>query len=97
MSLTPELQTIVDQTFQKIHDIEDMLLKRDPMMPMHLANIHKTLIQYEELAHLLSDEQIHQLIKGQTQVTGIEIVKATTSKSKSSITRQARSISADDL
>ena len=42
-----ELQPIIDQTFQRIHDIENMLLARDPLLPGHLQAIHKNLTQYE--------------------------------------------------
>ena len=94
---TNQLQPIIDQTFQRIHDIEGMLLARDPMLAGHLQAIHKNLTQYEELNHLLTDEQIHQLIKGQLQITGTVLNQAMAKTSKQSLTKLAKSITADDL
>lgn len=95
--LTPEVQVILDSTFQKIHDIEGLLLARDPMLPGHLQAIHKNLSQYEELNHLLSDDQISRLLAGQRQVTGSVLITSSKSASKSSLTKQAKGITADDL
>lgn len=92
-----QIEVIKDQTFQKIHEIEGMLLKNDPALPGHLAAIHKTMISYEDLPHLLSDEQIHILIKGQTQVTGTVLVQSSAKQSKASITKAAKGITAADL
>lgn len=89
-------QQVIDDTFQKIADLEQQLLRNDPQLPTHLAAIHRNLMQYEELVHLLTDDQIHQLIKGQQVVTGAAIMAGAT-KSKASATRAARGISAADL
>lgn len=97
---TPEndpLFHIKNDLFTKIDGLEEKLLKQDPMLPGHLKAIHQSLIKYEELAHLLSDDQIRKLIKAQKQHTGTVLVKATASKKTASITKQARGISASDL
>lgn len=62
---------------ERIAKIRDGLLQQDPMLPLHLAHIHKTLIQYEELVHLLSDEEIKTLIAGQKKHTNTQLVKET--------------------
>lgn len=95
MEVNNPLQPIIDQTFQKIHDIESLLLIRDPLLAGHLQAIHKNLSQYDELVHLLSDAQISQLMAGQLQQTGTVLVAAKTTKA--SITKQAKGISASDL
>lgn len=65
---------------QKISAIGEKLTQADPMLPIHLANIHRSLKQYEELVHLLSDEEIRILVTGQRQHAKVELVKATTAK-----------------
>ncbi len=95
--LSPEVQQIANDTFQKIADIEAILLANDPLLPGHLAAIHRNLNRYEELNHLLTDEQIHKLIKGQSQVTGTVIVAQVAKSTKASNTRAAKGISASDL
>lgn len=95
--LTPEVQAICDDVFQKIEDIEGIMLRSDPNLLGHLASIHRHLTKFEELNHLLTDEQIHKLIKGQSQVTGTVIVAAVAKSTKAANTRAAKGISADDL
>jgi hypothetical protein len=85
--------------FQRIEAIEKCLLTQDPRLPTHLAVIHSTLIKYEELAHLLSDEQIRMLIAGQKKHAGTELVKESI-KSKTNSAAKNKALSrttVDDL
>lgn len=91
------LKPVLDETFQKIHDIESLLLKSDPTLPGHLAAIHRNLTRYEELNHLLSDDQIRQLIRGQAQVTGTVIMQTVMKSTKAANTKMAKGITAADL
>lgn len=95
--MTNPLQPIIDSTFQKIEEIEQLMLARDPMLAGHLQSIHKSLAPYEELVHLLSDEQIKKLIAGQMQVTGTVLTQAIAKSTKTSVTKQAKNLSVDDL
>lgn len=74
----------------------EKLLEQDPQLPTHLAAIQSSLIQYEELAHLLSDEEIKTLIAGQKKHTGVkltdEIIKA-----KKIPGAKFKAVSADDF
>ena len=45
------------------------------MLPTHLGAIHQSLIQYDELVHLLSDEEIKALVAGQKKHVGVELTK----------------------
>jgi len=54
--------------------VEEKMAKADPEIGTHLRVIHKTLGEYEELAHLLSPEQIGVLMKGLQKHTGIQLV-----------------------
>lgn len=84
--------------FSRIDAIESELLKKDPQLPTHLAAIHKTLIQYEELAHLLSDDQIKILFKGQMKHMAVELIKEGAGKKTSASTNKRLSqTTVDDL
>ena len=79
----------------KLDALEKALLTADPLMPTHLKEIHKHLIQYEELAHLLTEEQISIILEGQQKKLGV-LLAAETSKTKSS-TKIKGGVTADDL
>lgn len=74
----------------KIALIRENLLKQDPLLPTHLRAIHQSLTQYEELVHLLSEDEIEAIIAGQQKQTGVELTKAVTTKSKASVASKLR-------
>lgn len=76
--------------------IEEKLLDRDPQLPTHLAAIHSSLIQYEELVHLLSDSEIKALVAGQKKHTGTKLTDEII-KSKKVPAAKFKSVSADDF
>lgn len=80
----------------KLKTLEEMLLANDPKMGGHLREIHNTLITYEELSHLLSEEQIAVILEGQQKKLGI-ILAAETSKVKKGSTKIKGGVTADDL
>ena len=78
--------------------LEEALLARDPMMKMHLGAIHKNLITHEELVHLLSDDQIGQIVAAQQQHTSITLVQEVSSKAgKAKAANRTAKLSLDDL
>ena len=78
--------------------LEEALLARDPMMKMHLAALHKSLITHEELVHLLSDDQIGQTVAAQQQHTNITLVQEVSSKAgKAKAANRTAKLSLDDL
>jgi hypothetical protein len=77
---------------ERIAHIEENLLKQDPLLPVHLANIHSSLIQYEELIHVLSDAEIKALVAGQKKHTAIQLVAESVKKPS---TRVAKNTAAD--
>lgn len=81
----------------RLDHIEKHLLQQDPLLPVHLGAIHTTLIQHEELVHLLDDSDIKKLIAGQSKHAGVQLVKeATTRKTAPKAVPRGQSIS-DDL
>ena len=55
--MNPDIEFIKLDVLGRINHIKAGLLLADPLLPTHLAAIHGSLIQYEELVHLLSDEE----------------------------------------
>ena len=70
----------------RLQQLEETLKTQDPQLPVHLQNIHKTLLQYEELVHLLKDNEIKVLMDAMQKYRKVELVKeAATSKGKKSL------------
>lgn len=78
----------------KLDTLKKSLDDKDPKMPQHLKEIHKYLIQFEELAHLLSEEQIAIILSGQQIQVGVVLAAETKAKEKKG---SKDKISADDL
>jgi len=73
--------------------IEQKLLQNDPQIGTHLKEIHKHLMEYEELSHLLTPEQIGVLMKGFQKHTTIQLVVEGVKKSGG----KSKKVSVDDL
>lgn len=88
-----ELDPVQQRVWQKISDLEGMLKTNDPLIGGHLGAIHKELNQYEELNHLLTDDQIRDIVRAQTQVTGTVLIAKIQKSSAPSIAKQAKKLS----
>lgn len=83
---------------QRLEELQGMLLAKDPAMPGHLAAIHKQLIQFDELVHLLTDEQIGIIMASQQQHSKTVLVgSATTKTGKAAAARATKGITIDML
>lgn len=98
MNLTPE-QTAkltpdhpIFAIISRMDAIEQRLATNDPEISTHLREIWKHMQQYEELAHLLTPEQIGVLMKGLQKHTAIQLV---VDAPKSS--RKSKKVGVDDL
>lgn len=86
---------VFSQLIMKIAEFTSALLAKDPDMPRHLQESHRLLISYPETAHLLDDEEIAELIKGQEALMHTQIVSdAAKKKSSSGATKR---LSSSDL
>lgn len=81
----------------RIQSIADKLTQADPMLPVHLAAIHSSLIQYEELVHLLSDDDIKKFVAGQIKHTGTVLHEEITKSSKATVSKRIPKATADDF
>ena len=80
--LTPDHPII--SVIERLTKIEEGMLKNDPELPTHLKSIWKEMSQYEELAHLLTPDQIGVLTKGLQKHTAIQLVIEDAPKRKKS-------------
>lgn len=77
--------------------IKEKLLQQDPMLPVHLAAIHNSLIQYEELVHLLSNDEISSLVAGQSKHVGVKLTQEIIKTKKSVLGPRIPKTTVDDL
>ncbi len=84
----------IHTVMQRISLIEEKMKTADPEISTHLREIWKQLQTYEELAHILTPEQISILMKGMQKHTAIQLVSEDAGKKKSS---RGPKVTADDL
>lgn len=82
---------------QRLHDLETSLLQRDPMMRTHLAAIHKTMIEHEEITNLLTVPEIAKIMAAQQVHTNIILVRDVAKASKTAANKRAAQIQLDDI
>jgi hypothetical protein len=80
------------QVMERLTAIENKMTQNDPEISGHLKAIWKELQTYEELAHLLTPEQIGVLMRGMQKHTAIQLVVETPAKA-----RKKNKPSVDDL
>lgn len=90
--LSEELKFAQLAVFEKLDAIDKALKTNDPLLELHCEAVRKQLSQYEELVHLLKDEQIATLMTGMKKWQNIQLV-AEAVKSKG----RGKKITADDL
>lgn len=99
MNLTPEQLTKCEpghpifNVIERLTLIENKLIAQDPEIKTHLKVIHSELQQYEELAHLLTPEQIGVLMKGLQKHSAIQLVVEEQTKTRG----KSKKVSVDDL
>lgn len=81
---------------EKIENLRLSLATADPKMPEHLKAIHRTLIQYEELSHLLTEDQIAVVLDGAQRKLGV-ILAAETTATKPGKGKGLKNVTAEDL
>lgn len=80
---------------QRLADLESALLARDPSMKTHLAAIHRTMIDYDDIPNLLRPEEIAKIMAAQ-QVHTNTFLAQTTKKSSSAKSKTAN-LTLDDI
>lgn len=70
----------LNEVLGRINDLQKALLQTDDQFATHLKAIHKTLHEYEDLPHLLDDEQKATIVAGYKKYRSVEIVKKIATK-----------------
>jgi hypothetical protein len=86
-----------DQCLQRLSLLEEALMTKDPEMKKHLAEIHKLLISFEELSHLLTNDEIAKIMAAQQIVTDTVLIGSTSGSKKASATKKSTGLSLGDL
>jgi hypothetical protein len=73
-----ELQAQHATVSTSIEKLTEAFNAKDPLMPNHLAEIHRLLLSYSDVVSLLTDSQIHELIQAAERYMQTEIVKGKT-------------------
>ena len=74
---------IMESLVGHIANLEQALLNKDPLLPVHLRNSHALIMSYPETQHLLEDHEIATIIQGCETHMKVQIVKAAAKGSKS--------------
>lgn len=104
VSSTGESETELDRNnpihgafLQRLADLEQALLDRDPMMPTHLREIHKTLIEYEEIMPLLTVDEISKIMSAQQTHVATFLRQEVVKSSKASASKRTAKVTLDDV
>lgn len=105
MAAPLQLDTALDSSnpvhfdlMSRMAQLEEALLARDPMMKLHLAAVHKQLIQHDELVHLLKDEEIGKIVAAQQAHTNTTLIQEVSGKaSKAKVANRTAKLGLSDL
>lgn len=93
-----DLENPIHQQFlQRLTYLENALLTRDPLMKTHLAAIHKTMIEFEELPNLLRPHEIAKIMAAQQAHTNVILAVANAKKSKAATAKSLKNLTLDDI
>lgn len=76
----------------KLGTLQEALLTKDPMMAQHLKEIHKALMEQEDLVHMLTPQDRAVVIASLKAYRGAKLVEKATSKPRS-----RKTITVDDV
>ena len=79
-----------DVILSKIAELSQALEESNPSIASYVKDIHRNLLQFPELVHILKPEQVQTIVKGIEQVNGEKIAeeakpKARVNKKKESL------------
>ena len=79
-----------DVIISKIAELSQALEENNPSIATYVKDIHRNLLQFPELVHILKPEQVQTIVKGIEQVNGEKIAeeakpKARVNKKKESL------------
>lgn len=81
----------------KLQELEAALTENDPKMRVHLSEIHKHLIAFPDLVHLLSDDEIKTIIQSQAKLANAVLSTVAESSAKSAARKESARLKKLDL
>jgi hypothetical protein len=100
----PESETQLDRTnpahaefLVKLRELEAAMLDRDPLMKTHLAAIHRSMQQHDDITVLLTAEEISKIITAQQQHTGVTLVASIVKSGAAKASKKAAGLGMLDL
>lgn len=84
-----------DVIIEKIVALSQALEESNPSIATYVKDIHRNLLQFPELVHILKPEQVQTIVKGIEQVNGEKI--AEDAKPKARVTKAKSKESLSDL
>lgn len=82
---------------QRLSDLEAAFLARDPLMRTHLKVIHTTMMDYEEIANLLTVQEISQIMAAQQVHTNTVLKQDVLKTSKAKANSKAAQLGLSDI
>ena len=73
-----------DAIIYKIAELSQALEESNPSIATYVKDIHRNLLQYPELVHILKPEQVQTIVKGIEQVNGEKIAEEAKPKARAS-------------
>ena len=73
-----------DVIMEKIVALSQALEESNPSIATYVKDIHRNLLQYPELVHILKPEQVQTIVKGIEQVNGEKIAEDAKPKARAS-------------
>jgi hypothetical protein len=100
----PESETQLDKAnpahaefLIKLRELEAAMLDRDPLMKTHLAAIHRSMQQHDDITVLLTAEEISKIITAQQQHTGVTLVASIVKSGAAKASKKAAGLGMLDL
>ena len=73
-----------DVIISKIAELSQALEENNPSIATYVKDIHRNLLQFPELVHILKPEQVQTIVKGIEQVNGEKIAEEAKPKARAS-------------
>ena len=93
VSQSQEADVILD----KIAELSQALEENNPSIATYVKDIHRNLLQFPELVHILQPEQVQTIVKGIEQVNGEKIAEEAKPKTRASKSSSKKESLADLL
>ena len=86
-----------DVILSKIAELSQAIEENNPSIATYVKDIHRNLLQFPELVHILQPEQVQAIVKGIEQVNGEKIAEEAKPKTRATKSGSKKKESLADL